>query len=61
MFSIARPSLSARKADIARVGIVTVYGVYAAASAMVAAQDGSFRMSTLGRPVLGTGRLPRTA
>jgi hypothetical protein len=33
-----------RKADIARVGIVTwYYGVYAAASAMVAAQDGSFQ------------------
>lgn len=33
-----------RRADIARVGIVTwYYGVYSAASAMVAAQDGSFQ------------------
>lgn len=33
-----------RKADVARVGIVSwYYGVYAAASAMVAAQDGSFQ------------------
>jgi hypothetical protein len=33
-----------RKADVARVGIVTwYYGVYYAASAMVAAQDGSFQ------------------
>ena len=32
------------KADVARVGIVTwYYGVYAAASAMVTAQDGSFQ------------------
>ena len=32
------------KADIARVGIVTwYYGIYAAASAMVTAQDGSFQ------------------
>ena len=32
------------KADVARVGIVTLYyGVYAAASAMVAAKDGSFQ------------------
>jgi hypothetical protein len=33
-----------RKADVSRVGIVAwYYGVYAAASAMVAAQDGSFQ------------------
>jgi hypothetical protein len=33
-----------RKADVARVGIVSwYYGVYAAASAMVAAKDGSFQ------------------
>ena len=33
-----------RKADVARVGIVALYyGVYAAASAMVAAKDGSFQ------------------
>ena len=33
-----------RKSDVARVGIVSwYYGVYAAASAMVAAQDGSFQ------------------
>jgi hypothetical protein len=33
-----------RKSDIARVGIITwYYGIYAAASAMVAAQDGSFQ------------------
>lgn len=32
------------KADISRVGIITwYYGIYAAASAMVAAQDGSFQ------------------
>jgi len=35
---------ASRKADVARVGIVTwYYGVYAAASAMVTAQDGSFQ------------------
>lgn len=35
---------SACKADVARVGIVAwYYGIYAAASAMVAAQDGSFQ------------------
>jgi hypothetical protein len=34
----------ARRADVARMGIVTwYYGVYYAASAMVAAQDGSFQ------------------
>ncbi len=33
-----------RKADVSRVGIVAwYYGIYAAASAMVAAQDGSFQ------------------
>ena len=51
-----------RKADIARVGIVTwYYGVYAAASAMVAAQDGSFQDEHTGTAGAGTGRLPRTA
>ena len=36
--------LSPRKSDVARVGIVTwYYGIYASASAMVTAQDGSFQ------------------
>ncbi len=38
-----------RKSDIARVGIVAwYYGIYAAASAMVVAQDGSFQDSHAG-------------
>ncbi len=37
-------TLVPRRADIARMGIVTwYYGIYAAASAMVTAQDGSFQ------------------
>ncbi|KQP94362.1 hypothetical protein ASF60_13040 [Methylobacterium sp. Leaf113] len=46
------------KADIARVGIVAwYYGIYAAASAMVTAQDGSFQDDHTGTAVQWSGQI----
>jgi hypothetical protein len=46
------------KADVARVGIVTwYYGVYAAASAMVTAQDGSFQDDHTGTATVWDGQI----